>query len=145
MQILRIMSQDVRFVSPKATVQYAAEMMRAFDVGLLPVCQGEKLVGVITDRDLTVRVTAAGLSPTVVTVADAMSTDAASCRETDDVREAAVLMEELQVRRLPVVDSEGMLIGIISLADIAERTGNEKLMAEVLEQVCEPQQAAPLD
>jgi CBS domain-containing protein len=138
MQVCQIMSTDIQYVTPGSTVQTAAAKMRAFDVGVLPVCQGALLVGILTDRDITVRVAAAGLPPNIVTVDEAMTGNPTACRETDEVSDAARLMEELQVRRLPVTDGNDQLVGIISLADIAERTGDERLMAQVLEQVCEP-------
>jgi CBS domain-containing protein len=138
MQVSQIMSTDVRSVSPDSTVWDAAAKMRSFDVGVLPVCRGSRLVGILTDRDITVRVAAAGLPPTVVTVDEAMTGNPAACHETDEVADAARLMEELQVRRLPVKDWNDQLVGIVSLADIAERTDDERMVAQVLEQVCEP-------
>jgi CBS domain-containing protein len=83
-------------------------------------------------------VAAAGLPPNIVTVDEAMTGNPTACHETDEVLDAARLMEELQVRRLPVTDNNDQLVGIVSLADIVERTGDERLTAQVLEQVCEP-------
>src|SRR5580658_4755171 len=100
MQVCQIMSTDLQFTTPQSTVREAAVKMRAFDVGVLPVCQGSRLVGIVTDRDITVRVAAVGLPPTVVTVDEAMTGHPTACHETDDVTDAAKLMEELQVRRL---------------------------------------------
>jgi CBS domain-containing protein len=138
MQVSSIMSRDVHFITPEATVREAAEKMRAFDIGSLPVCRGSELVGIITDRDITVRVAAVGLPSTEVNVCDAMSGNVVSCHENDDLSDAARVMEDMQVRRLPVIDDDNNLVGLISLADIAERTGDQKLMARVLEHVCEP-------
>jgi len=143
MQVSSVMSIDVHAVEPEEAIQDAAVLMRSFNMGFLPVCRGSKLIGVITDRDITVRITAAGLSPTQTTVADAMTTGVSVCSDADEVNEAAQMMEQLQVRRLPVVNSEKHLVGVISLADIAERTRDRKMVGEVLEQVCEPPADGP--
>jgi len=145
MRVLEIMSTDVHAIAPDATVQDAAVLMRSFDIGSLPVCAGSRLIGIITDRDITVRITAAGLSPAQTTVADAMTTDARVCLDDEAVTEAARMMQELQVRRLPVVDQAHNLVGMVSLADIVERTGDRGLAAEVLEQVCEHPHEAQVD
>jgi CBS domain-containing protein len=144
MQVSSIMSKDVHTIDPAASVQDAAVLMRSFNIGSLPVCRGSNLMGIITDRDITVRITAAGLSPAQTTVGDAMSTNVKVCSDTDEVGEGARIMEELQVRRLPVVN-EGNLVGIISLADLAERTRDRELAGEVLHDVCEPPAESPVD
>jgi CBS domain-containing protein len=145
MQVSSIMSAEIHTVNPGDAVQEAAVLMRSFNVGSLPVCQGSKLIGIITDRDITVRITAAGLSPMQTNVADAMTAGVKVCSETDELDDAARIMEELQVRRLPVLNSEKQLVGIISLADIAERVRDRKLAGEVLHQVCEPPAEGPPD
>ena len=145
MRVHEVMTPDVHAVQPEATIQDAAGLMRSFDVGSLPVCAGSKLIGIITDRDITVRITAAGLSPVATNVIDAMTDDVRCCHQNDDVEIAAKLMEELQVRRLPVVDEEQHMVGVISLADIAERIHDRKLVGEVLEQVCEQPAEVPMD
>jgi len=145
MQVSNIMSREVHVIEPNAAVQDAAVLMRSFNIGSLPVCRNSNLLGIITDRDITVRITAAGLSPTSTSVADAMSTFVKVCTDTDEVKEAAHIMEELQVRRLPVVDAAGNLVGVISLADIAERTRDRELVGEVLHDVCEPPAESPID
>jgi CBS domain-containing protein len=139
------MSRDVRTIDPGASVQDAAVLMRSFNIGSLPVRHGSNLIGIITDRDITVRITAAGLSPIQTNVTDAMSPNAKVCMDTDEINEAARLMEELQVRRLPVIGADGDLVGVISLADIAERTQDRKLAGDVLHDVCEPPAEMPID
>jgi CBS domain-containing protein len=135
------MTSSVAIISPDRTLKEAAGKMEAFDVGDLLVCEGQRLVGVLTDRDITIRATAEGLDPERAHVADVMTPDVVFCAEDQDVKEAAKVMEEVQVRRLPVLDREMHLTGIVSLGDLAVRTGNKKLAGEVLERVSEPGQA----
>jgi CBS domain-containing protein len=104
----------------------------------LPVCDGEQLVGMVTDRDITVRATAAGKDPRTATVREVMSKDVLYCFDDQDVSEAARLMESQQVRRVPVLDHSRRLVGIVSLGDVATTTRDDRLSGEVLERVSEP-------
>lgn len=130
MNVTACMSFHVRLTSPTHTIRDAATAMREEDVGLLPVGENDKLVGVITDRDIAIRAVAAGLGPDTP-VRDVMSAEVLFCYDDDDLDDAAQKMGDLQVRRLPVLEREnGQLVGIISMADIAragdhdvERTG----------------------
>jgi CBS domain-containing protein len=132
------MTRDVETVASDATLEEAAARMKELDVGSLPVRDGERLLGVVTDRDITVRATAVGEHPRAVTVREVMTPVVVTCTEDQDVEAAARLMEEQQIRRLPVVDGAGRLVGILSLGDVAVRTGDERLAGEVVEQVSEP-------
>jgi CBS-domain-containing membrane protein len=107
-------------------------------VGPLPVCEGDHLVGIITDRDITVRATAEALPPQLGQVRDVMTPDVVYCFEDQDVQEAARLMQEHQVRRLVVLNRDKRLAGIVSLGDLGVGTGDEKLAGETLGQVSEP-------
>ena len=138
MQLKEVMTRNVEVIGPEATLKDAASRMDALDIGPLPVCENDRLVGMITDRDITVRSTAMGADPITTHVRDAMSKDVLYCHEDDDVREATRLMERKQVRRLLVLNREDRLVGIVSLGDLAVWTRDEKLSAEVLEQVSEP-------
>ena len=138
MQLKEVMTRNVEVIGPEATLADAASRMDALDVGPLPVCENDRLVGMITDRDITVRATAMGEDPKTTRVRDAMTRDVLCCHEDDDVREATRLMERNQVRRLPVLNREDRLVGIVSLADLAVWTGDEQLSGEVLERVSEP-------
>src|SRR5688572_411978 len=120
-----IMTRDVEVIPPNASLKEAADKMDALNVGPLPVCDGDRLVGVITDRDIVVRATAAALDPRVATVRDAMTDDVIYAFEDQDVREAARLMEEKQIRRLIVLSRDKRLVGIVSLGDIATALGDE--------------------
>lgn len=116
-----IMSIDVQAIDPAQTLRAAAEMMQALEIGALPVCEGANLVGMITDRDITVRCVALGLDVDTAVVRDVMSTDVQFCTEEQDTQEVMRVMGDKQVRRLPVVDLDRKLIGIVSLGDLALR------------------------
>jgi CBS domain-containing protein len=135
-----VMTQNLEEVGPSATLQQAAEKMRSKDIGALPVCENSKLVGILTDRDITVRAVADGKDPGQATVRDAMSEGAVWCYEDDDVKEAARIMEEKQIRRLVVFDRNKRAVGIVSLGDIATRQKSDQLSGEVLEQISQPSQ-----
>jgi CBS domain-containing protein len=134
------MTRQVEGVAPGATLQDAAQKMRSMDIGVLPVCQDDQLVGMITDRDIAVRSVAQGQDPGAAQVCDAMTQDLVFCYEDEDVEKAARLMEQRQIRRLPVLDRNRRLAGIVSLGDLATRQGNDQLSAGVLEQVSQPNQ-----
>jgi len=138
MQLKELMTRNVQVMEPDATLEDAASRMDALNIGPLPVCENDRLVGMITDRDIAVRSTALGLDPKTTHVRDAMSKDVLCCHEDDDVREATLLMETNQVRRLPVLNREDRLVGIVSLGDLAVQTGDKRLSGEVLERVSEP-------
>jgi CBS domain-containing protein len=138
MRVSNIMSTDVQVIRPEASLQSAAEMMESLDVGALPVCDGTKLLGMLTDRDITIRAVAHGADPSTSSVSMAMSPDVIYCFDDDDVEEAAKLMEKRQIRRLPILNHDKKLVGILSLGDVATRTGDEKLSGEMLEEISEP-------
>jgi CBS domain-containing protein len=114
-----ILTPYAETVRAASTVQDAAGRLRAFDIGVLPVVESGHLVGIVTDRDLTIRVTAFGRRIDRVPVRDAMSCDVICCGEEDDVEEAIRLMSVHQIRRLPVLDAAGRASGIVTLRDIA--------------------------
>jgi CBS domain-containing protein len=125
-------------VAPGATLAEAAKKMASQDIGSLPVCSDKrKLVGIITDRDITVRAVARGLDPNQTRVQDVMTREVLSCRADSAVEDACELMESRQVRRLVVTDGEGAPIGILSLGDIALSL-REHQAGEVLRKVSEP-------
>ena len=140
MQLKDVMTRNVEVVHPDATLQEAAAKMDALDVGPLPVSDGTQVLGVLTDRDITVRATATGQDPKVARVRDFMSRDMVYAFEDQDVMEAARLMQEKQVRRLLVLDRDNRLVGIVSLGDLAVQTGDDRLTAVTLEGVSEPSQ-----
>lgn len=120
MKIRDAMSRDVRTISPEATIREAARLLADYDIGALPVASGERLAGMITDRDIVIRAVAMGKGPECA-VADVMSAEMLYCRDDDDVADVCKNMADIQVRRLPVVDADKRLVGIVSLADIARK------------------------
>jgi CBS domain-containing protein len=136
-----IMTLDVGWVSPDASIQQAARLMKSLDVGSIPVCaqisdQKSELVGMLTDRDLAIRATAEGLDPIVTKVRDVMTEKLIHCYDDQDVEDAVKLMEALQIRRLIVVNRDNRLVGIVTIGDLAVRA-NEKKAGEVLKEVSE--------
>lgn len=121
MIVADVMSRDVEFVDPHATVQEAAVLMGELEVGALPVGAPESLQGIVTDRDILYRVVAQGLDSSRVRVLEIMSSTVFSCREEDPIESAMDLMGARSVRRLPVVDAAGRVTGWLTLADLARR------------------------
>ena len=142
MKIRDIMSSPVETISPKATITEAAEKMKSFDVGVLPVEQENKVLGMITDRDIVVRAIAKKLDPQNTKVERAMTREVMSCSGEDDVETAAKMMEDRQIHRLLVLGSDDSLVGILSIADLACRDRDEHLTYKVLERICEPAHAS---
>lgn len=120
MKIRELMSYDVELVNPNSTIRDAALKMRAEDIGALPVGENDRLIGMITDRDIVTRCTAEDHNPGKCRVRDAMSKKICYCFEDDDLDAAAQIMAEHQVRRLPVLNSNKRLVGMISLGDLTE-------------------------
>lgn len=133
-----VMHPGAETVRPGDTVKRAASLMQAVDVGPLPVCDGDRLVGMITDRDITVRAVAAGRDPASTPVRDAMTPDIVYVGADQDVDEAIELMRQHEVRRLPVIDC-GRLVGMVALADLARKT-DEHRQAAALEGVSQVRQ-----
>lgn len=136
MKVKECMSRDVRVVNAEEPIQEAATTMADIDAGVLPVAKDEKLVGMITDRDIAIRAVARGRGPTTL-VQEVMSNEVRYCFDDEDVDEVLDNMADIQVRRLPVVDREKRLVGIISLSDLA--TGPNPVHAgEVLGEIARP-------
>lgn len=136
-----VMTREPACCEPGDAVTAVAALMKGHDVGSVPVVDsrdGRKLVGIVTDRDLVVKVLAAGAGVDGATVRDAMTPDPVACRDTDDVRQAVKLMGERQVRRIPIVDGEGRLAGIIAQADVATRVNRDETTGEMVEAISEP-------
>lgn len=132
MELAKIMTTDVNFVAPTATVAAVARMMREKDIGMMPVGENNRLIGTVTDRDITLRATADGKDPEQATVRDVMSSRIAYCYEDQSIEEAAKVMGEKRIRRLPVLSRDKRLVGIVSLGDIAAKSGNPQSVGEAL-------------
>lgn len=135
-----VMTRHVEVIAPDASLEEAAEKMKTLDVGAIPVCDGDRLLGMLTDRDIVVRVVGEKRDPKTVAVRDAMTPNVMYGFERDNVEEAAMLMVENRIRRLVVLDREKRLVGIVSLGDLAVHTQDTQLSGEVLEYVSEPAQ-----
>jgi CBS domain-containing protein len=132
-----VMTRDVQCISPEDSVRKAAQMMDQFNIGSIPVVDGEKLVGMITDRDITIRSTAAGNAPETTRVGDIMSTEVRTCKSSQSVEEVLAEMGNVQIRRVPVVDQASHnLVGIVSLGDMA--TKQSKGIEQALEEISAP-------
>jgi CBS domain-containing protein len=138
MKVREIMSSPVETIGPYAMINEAAEKMKSSNVGVLPVEQGNKVVGMITDRDIVVRIIAEKLDPQNTKIEQAMTREVMCCYEEDDVETAVKMMENKQIHRLLVMGSDDSLAGILSIADLACKAKDEHLTYEVLERICEP-------
>jgi CBS domain-containing protein len=139
MRLGEVMTRDVEVIGSNAPLKEAAAKMKALDVGLIPVCEGDELKGTLTDRDITVRATAKGRNPSKTKVSDIMSKEEiAYCFEDQEIEEAMSLMEARQIRRLPILNREKRLVGIVSLGDLAVHTGQNELLGETLKEVSRP-------
>lgn len=135
--VRELMTRGVRTLSPNDSVMFAAQAMAELDVGSIPVCDGQKLVGVVTDRDLTIRSLAQGRDPQNTPLNQVMSPDVQWCYEEQSVEEAAQLMRDAQIRRLPIVDHDRKLVGMVSLGDLAVK-GDEQEASEALKEISTP-------
>jgi CBS domain-containing protein len=127
------MTSNPTTVQPSATVQEAAQAMKSEDVGSVPIVEGERLVGVVTDRDLAIRVLAAGKSADTP-LSEIASKDIVTVDPQQSLEEAARLMAEHQVRRLPVCEEDGRLVGMLAQADVAQ-SGHDTLTGETVEKI----------
>ncbi|HLO33543.1 MAG TPA: CBS domain-containing protein [Anaerolineales bacterium] len=138
MKLKEIMTKDVEVIHPDEPLRAVAQKMRARDIGFLPVCDGDRLIGVVTDRDIIVRATAEGMDPNGIIGRDLMTSPIIYCFDDQDVEEAARVMEQNQIRRVAVLSrADKRLVGVVSLGDIATN-GTKDVSAEVLQSVSEP-------
>ena len=135
MEVKEVMSREVEVIHSNIPVQAAAEKMKALDVGMLPVRDGDRLVGTLTDRDIVVRAVAGGMDPSKTKVEDIITPDIIYCFEDQDIGEAAKLMQEKQIRRVIVLNRDKRLAGIVSLGDLAGKTRTDKLAGETVKHV----------
>jgi CBS domain-containing protein len=141
MQIREVMTVSAEVISPHAPVIEAAAKMRDLEIGSLPVCDGERLEGLLTDRDITIRLVAEGLDASMTKVEEIMTPGATYCFEDQTLDEAALIMEAQQIRRLPILNREKQLVGMLSLGDLAVRahaSEDRELADEALKNISEP-------
>jgi CBS domain-containing protein len=137
--IREIMTRDVEVIGPDATVREAARKMRDRDVGMLPVLGGDRIMGLVTDRDITVRAIASGLAASRTKIRKIMTPVVAFCYDDEDVQSAIYSMEHRQIRRVLVLNHEEKLVGVLSIGDLAVDTGNKDIAGGVLRKVSEPE------
>jgi|SRR5687768_1634527 len=137
-----VMTKELVYASPQDTVSHVAELMKMEDIGPVLIVDNEesrRLVGIVTDRDLVLKVIAEGQDPKTTRVEEVMSKKLVTCRADDDVENAMKAMAQYQLRRIPVVEDDNRLVGIISQADIATRVGEPEKTAEVVKEISESQ------
>lgn len=139
-RLKEIMTPQVDVISADATAGDASTKMKNLNIGAIPVCDGNRLIGMVTDRDLVVRVMADRRDPRTVRVQEAMTPEVSYCFEDDDVEQAARLMAERQIRRLPILSRAKELVGIVSLGDLAVHGTDATISGSVLENVSRPAQ-----
>jgi CBS domain-containing protein len=140
MQVRDIMTHRVSSISPDSSLRKAAQMMQSFEIGALPVCRSDdtRPIGLITDRDITVRAVAEGRDPEVARVEDVMTPELVYCYDNEEIENAVKLMESRQIRRLPVMNQKDELVGILTLGDLATRQTDLRISGEALQQVSQP-------
>jgi CBS domain-containing protein len=136
MIVSEVMSSSVYIASPDDTLQSAAQSMADLDTGVLPVGEGERLIGIVTDRDIVVRAVAHALDSETTPLRDVMSGGVCYCFEDEPIEDVAQQMAEMQVRRLPVLNREKRVVGIVSLGDLSQQT-DTKMTGEALQGVSE--------
>lgn len=138
MQVKEIMTYNAETINTDATLQQAAQKMKAREIGCLPVCEGQEVVGMITDRDIAIRACAEDKEPSTTLVQGIMTPEVFYCFEDDDIHEAAEIMEDKSIHRLLVLSTYNKPIGFVSLADFAVKSRDERLAWEILERISEP-------
>lgn len=139
-KVREIMTRNVRFVTPGTSIREAAELLRELDIGSVPVCLDGDVVGILTDRDIAVRVTAKGLDPVATRVGDVMTRDVVMCWEDDDLVDVEQLLHDRQIRRIPVLGRSGSLVGYLTMARIA-RSESDLRSGHVLRGISQPGEA----
>jgi len=132
LKVRGLMTRGVETISPAATLEKAARQMKEHNVGLLPVVDGDRVLGVLTDRDIVLRAVSERLRPEMTRVKDVMTHAAIVCYEDQDVAEACLVMEKNLIHRLIVLDRDNRLVGIVSLSDFAAKAKSETLSGHVL-------------
>lgn len=137
MQVKDEMTSKIEVINPGMSVKDASRKMRDLNIGVLPVCENNRLVGIITDRDITIRLTAEAKDPGATKIKEVMTSKVEWCFEDDEVEKIAEKMESKKIRRLPVISHDKKLVGMLSLGDLALR-GSRETACEVLEKVSMP-------
>jgi len=137
MKVSEIMSRNVECVDPDTSIKEIAQKMRLLDVGFVPICEGNRVIGTLTDRDITIRHVADGQNPYRVKARDIMTPHVFYCYAEQDVEEVGRYMQEHEVRRVLIFDRGENLVGVVSLGDIFKSAGEEWLAGETLREIAE--------
>jgi CBS domain-containing protein len=144
MQVKQIMTREVEQVETKTPLIEAAQRMKSYDIGMLPVCDGQSLVGMITDRDITVRATANGFDPQKTMCREVMTPRVVCCFEDQQLGSAVKLMQDNKIRRLPVINRDRRLVGVVSIGDIALGGDDGNLIYASMQKISLPDAPKPL-
>lgn len=137
MQVKDVMTKSVASLNPQDTVERAAQLMKEHDIGSLPVCEGERVIGIVTDRDIALRCVASGQNIKAQNVRDIMTSNPVVVNSNTDVKDAARIMSERQIRRIPIVDNNN-LVGMVALGDLAVEPQLEHSAEIALSNISEP-------
>jgi CBS domain-containing protein len=137
MKIREIMNQKVERADPTLPISKAAEKMRDLDIGFLPICENDKLIGTVTDRDITTKSVAQGRDPRLAPVSEIMRPEVFYCYDDQDVEEVARYMQEKEVRRMVILNRDKRLIGVVSLGDIAKQSVEREVAGETLGKIAD--------
>ena len=137
MKVQEIMTGDVKCIDPDTPIAKAADKMRDQDIGFLAVCGDDRLVGTVTDRDITIRSVAQGRDPRLAPVREIMTPQVFYCYEDDDVERVAQYMEEKEVRRMLILNRQKRLVGVVSIGDLAKTSSEKELAGETLGHIAE--------
>ena len=138
MKVKDVMTERAECISPNESIRKAAQRKKDLNVGCLPICENDRLVGIVTDRDIVVRGVCNACDATTTTIRDVMTPRITYCFEDQDVQEAAQSMRERKIRRLAVLNREKRLVGIFSLCDLAMENGDTQFSWETPQRVCKP-------
>jgi CBS domain-containing protein len=138
MQVADVMSRNIEIITPDISLMDAANKMKKLDCGFLPIGENDRLVGMITDRDITIRAIADGKNPKKTTVRDAMTEDVKYCFESDDIKNAGKIMSENQIRRLVVLNKDKRAVGVCSIGDLVVKSHENEFAGEILEHISQP-------
>ena len=136
MQVKEAMHAGVEWVEPGTPVSTVAKKMRDLDIGAIPVCEKDHLVGMITDRDITCRAVAKGTDLSKLTASDVMTKNVVYCRDTEDLQDAIHIMENKQIRRMPAIDEDKRMVGMLSLGDVSH-AASQQIAGEAIKAVSE--------
>lgn len=142
MYVNEIMTDRVQKIEPEATLTQAAQRMDDSNIGILPVCREDQLIGIVTDRDIIIRAISAGLDPKTTAVSDAMTAPVVFCFEDQSIEQAVSIMKRKQLRRIPVLDRNHSLVGLLSIDDLVVDLPDKSIALDLLQTISAPLKAA---